>query len=142
MAPKPKIVPSTAGFLPSKAAANLLRCSPDYVAKLCRDGKLSCVRENKAWFVERDSIEHFRQTRRVLKATRSEELSQMRRQELGLLDQFQAEPQRRPAAAMLTALAVVAPLLLAIVAIVVIKSAAAPATSPSASSSEATSTAQ
>jgi len=141
MAPKPKSVSNTAGLLSSKAAANLLRWSPDYVAKLCRDGKLACVRENKAWFVERDSVGYFRHARQLLKVARSEELAQLRRQELGLLVQSEVQPQWRPPA-MLTALAVVTPLLLAIVAIFVIKSAAVPATSPSASSTVATSTAQ
>jgi hypothetical protein len=130
-APKSASAPNTPGLLPGRTAARRLHCTSDHVAKLCREGKLSCLRRNNAWFVERDSIEHFRQTRQLLRAARSEELARLRRHELGLLDQSQAQPQRRPPAAILVGLAVVAPLLLAILVISLIKPTTAPATPPS-----------
>jgi hypothetical protein len=95
-APKLANAPNTPSLLPGRTAARRLHCTPDYVAKLCREGKLSCVRANNAWFVERGSIAHFRRTRQLLKVARSEELAHLRRQELGLPDQSQAQPQRRP----------------------------------------------
>jgi hypothetical protein len=96
MTPKIPSAPNTSGLLPSRAAAKILRCTPDYVAKLCRDGKLSCVRDNSAWFVEKDSIARFRRTRQVLKEARAVELVQLRRHEQVLLRGSDDQPQRRP----------------------------------------------
>jgi hypothetical protein len=85
MAPKPASAPKAAGLLQGRLAARRLYCTPDYVAKLRREGNLSCVRTNNAWFVEKGSIAPFRQKQQSLKVARSEELAQLRRHKQDLL---------------------------------------------------------
>jgi hypothetical protein len=62
--------------LPARAAAKRLNYAPDYVARLCREGKLDCVHIGAAWFVQRNSLAAFKKTRASEKAARALELSQ------------------------------------------------------------------
>lgn len=66
----------------ARAAATRLSCAPDYIGKLCRDGKISGTQVNGAWFVYGASLESFESSRQEARAARSEELSILRRQEL------------------------------------------------------------
>ena len=68
-------------FLPARVAAQKLACAPDYVGKLCRDGKLDCARVDGAWLVEETSMAEFEKNRRMAKIVRAEELSLLRQQE-------------------------------------------------------------
>ena len=69
-------------MLSARAAAARLCCAPDYIGKLCRDGKLSGTQVNGAWFVYEPSLDSFEFLREEARAARSEELSTLRRQEL------------------------------------------------------------
>ena len=68
-------------FLPARVTAQKLACAPDYVGKLCRDGKLDCARVDGAWLVEETSMAEFEKNRRMAKIVRAEELSLLRQQE-------------------------------------------------------------
>ncbi|MBC7836212.1 helix-turn-helix domain-containing protein, partial [Acetobacteraceae bacterium] len=73
--------PSGEILLSARKVALRLSCAPDYVGKLCREGKLRGTRVGNAWFVEEESIREFEITRELAKAQRSEELSRLRREE-------------------------------------------------------------
>jgi len=68
-------------MLSARKAAEKLSCSPDYVSKLCREGKLDGVRENNVWVVSESSIEKFKKVREEARLARSLELSQQRKAE-------------------------------------------------------------
>ena len=69
-------------MLSARAAAARLSCAPDYIGKLCREGKLSGVQVNGAWFVYEASLDSFESSRQEARSARSEELSFLRKQEL------------------------------------------------------------
>ena len=69
-----------------RAAAKRLNYVPDYVARLCREGKLDCVQIGAAWYVRKDSLAAFKITRASEKAARALKLSQFRRQQLHPLE--------------------------------------------------------
>ncbi|MFT5352426.1 MAG: hypothetical protein ACI9GH_000281, partial [Candidatus Paceibacteria bacterium] len=46
-------------YIPSKEAGDLLGYAPDYVSRLCREGKLEGKKMGRAWFVEEESIQKF-----------------------------------------------------------------------------------
>jgi len=69
-------------MLSARAAAARFACAPDYIGKLCREGKLSGVQVNGAWFVYEASLDSFESSRQEARAARSEELSFLRKQEL------------------------------------------------------------
>ncbi len=69
-------------MLSARAAAFRLSCAPDYIGKLCRDGKLSGAQVNGAWFVYEASLNDFESSRHAARIARSEELSAIRKQEL------------------------------------------------------------
>ena len=69
-------------MLSARAAAARFACAPDYIGKLCREGKLSGVQVNGAWFVYEASLDSFESSRQDARAARSEELSTLRKQEL------------------------------------------------------------
>ncbi|MDE2071681.1 MAG: hypothetical protein KGI70_03055 [Patescibacteria group bacterium] len=69
-------------LLSTKEAALLLRCAPDYVSRLCREGKLKGTRIDQAWFIEEGSLLEFEGTRKNAAQARARELSELRRQEL------------------------------------------------------------
>lgn len=69
-------------MLSARAAAARLACAPDYISKLCRDGKLSGVLVNGAWLVYGPSLDSFESSREEARAARSEELSALRKKEL------------------------------------------------------------
>src|SRR6185503_6199915 len=69
-------------MLSARKAARLLKCAPDYIGKLCREGKLQGVRTKNAWFVSKESIRQFEETRDLAKAQRSSSLAQIRREEI------------------------------------------------------------
>ena len=59
----------------------VLHARPDYIGKLCREGKLECTREGNAWFVSEHSIHAFERTRQSARVERSKELAAQRRTE-------------------------------------------------------------
>ncbi len=69
-------------MLSARAAAARFVCAPDYIGKLCREGKLSGVQVSGAWFVYEASLDSFESSRQHARAARSEELSFLRKQEL------------------------------------------------------------
>ncbi|MDO8518167.1 MAG: hypothetical protein Q7S26_02655, partial [bacterium] len=80
MTPSKKILsPTGTAMLSARKAAKRLLCAPDYISKLCREGKLEGVREGNAWFVDEESIARFEQTRSAARVTRAQELSEQRR---------------------------------------------------------------
>ncbi len=82
MTPTKKILSKTGEpLLSARAAAKRLSCAPDYIGKLCREGKLVGIRQNNAWFVEPDSITAFEESRVAAKLERAKELSEIRKQE-------------------------------------------------------------
>src|SRR5262245_22242708 len=68
-------------MLSAKKAAKLLHCAPDYVGKLCREGKLKGERIDNAWFVTESSIAEFQKVRVRAKEARSQALATERREE-------------------------------------------------------------
>jgi trimeric autotransporter adhesin len=68
-------------MLSAREAAERLSCAPDYVSKLCREGKLQGVQEQGVWLVEEESLVAFDKARELAKAARARELSEERRQE-------------------------------------------------------------
>jgi len=78
-----KKILSTTGqpLLSARAAAEMLSCAPDYIGKLCREGKLAGTRHKKVWLVDPDSIAVFEKSRTESKLERSKELSEIRKQE-------------------------------------------------------------
>ncbi|MEK7109484.1 MAG: hypothetical protein AAB919_03580, partial [Patescibacteria group bacterium] len=69
-------------ILSARKVAARLHCAPDYVSKLCREGKLKGELIDQAWFVEPKSIAAFEAARESSRLARSEELSHQRREEL------------------------------------------------------------
>ena len=68
-------------MLSTRKVAKRLGCVPDYVGKLCREGKLSGTRVNNVWFVEKDSVARFEQYRVSARVQRAQELSDQRKLE-------------------------------------------------------------
>ncbi|MES2006506.1 MAG: hypothetical protein V4436_00190, partial [Patescibacteria group bacterium] len=68
-------------LLSARKAAARLSCAPDYVGKLCREGKLEGIRQNNAWFVPESAIVKFEAARTEARTQRAQELSQLRKQE-------------------------------------------------------------
>src|SRR5471030_992370 len=68
-------------MLSAKAASKGLKCAPDYVGKLCREGKLDCKLIDGAWFVNEASISLYEVARKEARALRSRELAQERKLE-------------------------------------------------------------
>ncbi len=68
-------------MLTAREVAEHLFCAPDYVGKLCRDGKLDCVRNDGVWLVDPESVFEFEWQRERAKAERSQTLSQERKEE-------------------------------------------------------------
>ena len=76
MSPSKKIFSKTGEpLLPARKVALRLKCSPDYVGKLCREGKLEGERIDGAWFVSPTSIERFEIVRTQARTTRAFELA-------------------------------------------------------------------
>src|SRR3989338_11074906 len=50
----------------------------DYIARLCRDGKISGRRVGKHWYVEQASLKNFLVTQEYAKSRRSESLAEER----------------------------------------------------------------
>ncbi|HVY72513.1 MAG TPA: immunoglobulin-like domain-containing protein [Candidatus Paceibacterota bacterium] len=77
-----KIISNTSELmLPARKAALLLKCAPDYISKLCREGKLIGKQVEGVWYVDPASISVFEENRVRAKARRSEVLAQQRRLE-------------------------------------------------------------
>ncbi|HVZ76266.1 MAG TPA: immunoglobulin-like domain-containing protein [Candidatus Paceibacterota bacterium] len=68
-------------MLSARAAAKRLSCAPDYIGKLCREGKLHGTQVQGAWFVEEVSVHEFEIARAEAKAKRSASLARERRAE-------------------------------------------------------------
>src|SRR3989344_5593573 len=67
--------------LSARAVAKRLDCGPDYVGKLCRNGKLAGQRVDGAWLVSEESVRRYQGTRERARKARSESLSSLRRRE-------------------------------------------------------------
>jgi hypothetical protein len=70
-----------ASMISARIAAQRLKCAPDYISKLCREGKLAGEQIDGAWFVLESSIGSFSQQRVLSKQQRAEALAQERRSE-------------------------------------------------------------
>ena len=68
-------------MLSAKNAAKRLACAPDYVGKLCREGKLDGKRIDNAWYVSLRSLNEFEHNRVIAKGERAKELAAERRKE-------------------------------------------------------------
>src|SRR6266404_3446953 len=68
-------------LLSAKAASKRMKCAPDYVTKLCREGKLDGKFVDGAWLVSEVSIIAFEKIRKEAKAQRSKELAEQRKRE-------------------------------------------------------------
>jgi len=67
-------------FTARKVAARL-KCAPDYISKLCREGKLQGEQIDGVWFVTPSSIASFEAARTLAKQERAQELGLQRRSE-------------------------------------------------------------
>src|SRR5665213_541009 len=65
----------------ARKAAKRLSCAPDYVGKLCREGKLEGERIDNAWFVKESSISAFEKVRTEARELRSQGLAEERQRE-------------------------------------------------------------
>jgi hypothetical protein len=65
----------------TRHAAKVLGCAPDYIGKLCREGKLQGIRVKNAWFVTAESLEEFEVERAYTRTLRAEELRTQRKKE-------------------------------------------------------------
>jgi hypothetical protein len=72
---------SLARFVSAKDAAKKLKCAPDYVGKLCREGVLTGVQVERVWYIDPASIAVFELQRAEAKVVRSRELAELRRKE-------------------------------------------------------------
>ena len=70
-----------ATLLSAREVAKRLSCAPDYVSKLCREGKLEGERVDNAWFVRESSIDAFEKARTEARMLRSQELALERQKE-------------------------------------------------------------
>ncbi len=68
-------------YLTAKRTAYILGCTNDYVSKLCREGKLECLRQDKLWLVEEYSALNYHQSVEVKKSKNRTELAEERAQE-------------------------------------------------------------
>lgn len=68
-------------MLSARKVAVRLDCAPDYVTKLCREGRLEGIRVRNAWYVKESSIARFEKEREEARVVRSKELADARRQE-------------------------------------------------------------
>src|SRR3990167_4643775 len=68
-------------MLAARKAALRLHCAPDYIGKLCREGKLKGERVDNAWFVDPRSIAAFEEARQRLHAERAQKLAHERKEE-------------------------------------------------------------
>ncbi|MEK7614036.1 MAG: helix-turn-helix domain-containing protein, partial [Patescibacteria group bacterium] len=67
-------------FVSSQEAARLSGYSQDHVARLCRDGELSCKQEGAKWRVHRDSLQSYQEQLKKTNEERNQKLSQERKQ--------------------------------------------------------------
>ncbi|TSD04853.1 MAG: mucin-like protein, partial [Parcubacteria group bacterium Greene0714_7] len=68
-------------FLPLREAGLLFGYTPDYLAKLCRDGAVQAQRDGREWFVERASLEDFATKIKLGETSRLESLRDARTKE-------------------------------------------------------------
>ncbi|MBP6946228.1 MAG: hypothetical protein KBB46_02975, partial [Candidatus Pacebacteria bacterium] len=68
-------------FLPLREAGLLFGYTPDYLAKLCRDGAVQAERDGREWFVERASLEEFSTNIKLGETSRLESLRDARTKE-------------------------------------------------------------
>ncbi len=68
-------------YFSSQEAGKTAGYTSDYVAKLCREGNLTCERVGRSWFVEENSLKEFVIAREHEKAARLQQLSEQRKSE-------------------------------------------------------------
>lgn len=73
------ILQSEHSVLTAREAAERLSCAPDYVGKLCREGKLTCVWSNNQWHTDEQSVFEFEKQRQFNKAVRRRVLAEERK---------------------------------------------------------------
>jgi hypothetical protein len=82
MASTPKVLsPNGKPMLSARAAAKKLACAPDYIGRLCREGKLGGVRHQGQWYVDPQALALFEKEREAARAVRAETLAHERREE-------------------------------------------------------------
>jgi hypothetical protein len=68
-------------MLNARKAASLLGCAPDYVSRLCREGKLEGVRHQGQWYIDPKSLARFEAEREAARIERAQMLATERRSE-------------------------------------------------------------
>ncbi|HEY4501677.1 MAG TPA: helix-turn-helix domain-containing protein, partial [Candidatus Paceibacterota bacterium] len=82
MTPDKKIISSTGkSMLSARKAAKILSCAPDYVSRLCREGRLDGVQDGGAWYVDPQSLRRFEAERETARIARAQMLAAERRDE-------------------------------------------------------------
>ncbi|MGE5541397.1 MAG: hypothetical protein ACM3TU_03955, partial [Bacillota bacterium] len=74
-------LPLTKNFIPNKEASQLSGYNSDYIARLCREGKIEGKRIGRAWFVNRESLQRFIRQQEEKKKEFARELSLVRGRE-------------------------------------------------------------
>jgi len=72
----------TSKFVLAKDAALIIKYTPDYVAKLARDGEVLGEQRGRQWYVDLDSVKLFSLQKEALQKRRGEELREARLLEL------------------------------------------------------------
>src|SRR3990167_1650402 len=80
-APKKIISQTGVQMLSARVVAKRLRCAPDYVGRLCREGKLTGERVDGAWFVSDETLRIFQKKRTEARDIRAAELAAQLRKE-------------------------------------------------------------
>lgn len=68
-------------YLPSAELAQHFGYTADYVSRLAREGKIAATTVDRKWFVDKDSLDEFRQLASLGKDVRSTELKKQRKVE-------------------------------------------------------------
>src|SRR3989344_280670 len=68
-------------YISASEAAELVGFSRDYVARLCKDGKLLAKRIGKQWYASHESLQQFAVAQEYERAKRRDELARSRREE-------------------------------------------------------------
>jgi hypothetical protein len=63
-----------AKLIPTKEASEISGYNIDYIARLCREGKIDGMQVGRSWFVYQESLDAFVKTQEEKKRERSEEL--------------------------------------------------------------------
>src|SRR3989338_10800264 len=83
-------------FISANDAASSADLTRDYIARLCRDGRVAGRRIGKNWYVDQASLRTFLITQEYAKSLRSESLTSERAREYHGRDAIQSPPPTAP----------------------------------------------